>query len=96
MSLSSTILALNPIAYWKLDETSGTTAINYGTLGTAANGTYSGATLGQVAAPGGGLAPLFDGANDLLNIYSVALQGAFNGATGSALIFGMVYNINHM
>lgn len=75
------VLALAPIAYWPMNELSGTAAINYGTLGAGANGVYSGATLAQVAAPGsiGGLAPLFDGNDDLCNVYSAALNGGFNG-----------------
>lgn len=37
---SSAVLADNPIAYYRLDETSGTTATNLGTAGAAADGTY--------------------------------------------------------
>lgn len=92
VSLADTILALNPIAYWKLDETSGTAAINYGSLGTDANGTYSGPTLAQMAAPGGGLAPLFDGVNDFVNIYSAALNGGINFNTVTVLLWIKIYN----
>jgi hypothetical protein len=37
---SEAVLADSPIAYYRLDETSGTTAVNLGTAGAAANGTY--------------------------------------------------------
>ncbi len=37
---SAAVLADNPVAYYRLDETSGTTATNLGTAGAAANGTY--------------------------------------------------------
>jgi hypothetical protein len=36
---SSSVLADNPLGYWRLNETSGTTAVNSGTLGAVANGT---------------------------------------------------------
>ena len=39
-SLSSAILALSPVGYWKLDESSGTTATD--SSGNGRNGTYSG------------------------------------------------------
>ncbi len=73
------IIATSPIAYWPLNEISGAVAVNYGTLGTAANGSYTAVTLAQTPAPGGGLAPSFDGATSLCEIDSVALSGAFSG-----------------
>jgi len=39
------VLADSPIAYWRLNETSGTTAVNLGSLGPAANGTYVGGVV---------------------------------------------------
>jgi len=36
------VLADNPMAYWRLGETSGNTAVNQGSLASAADGTYSG------------------------------------------------------
>ncbi len=64
-------LADGPIAYWRLGELSGTTAVNLGSIGTAVNGTYSdGVTLGA-----GGLligdpdtAAEFDGIDDQVKI----------------------------
>src|SRR4030042_3288796 len=49
VSLAGYIQSLAPIGYWKLDELSGSTALNYGTLGAAGNGAYSGPTLAKVA-----------------------------------------------
>ena len=47
---SEMILADEPAAYWRMNETSGTTAVNLGTSGNSADGTYIGdVTLG---APG--------------------------------------------
>jgi lysophospholipase L1-like esterase len=74
------ILRTGPLAYWPLNETSGTVAKNLGSLGAAANGTYSGPVLAQAAAPGGGLAPRFDGTNKYVNVKTAALDAAFSGA----------------
>jgi len=60
---SDVVLADSPIAYWKLDETSGTTATNDGSLGTSANATYIGGhTKGEASIAGGtGTSVLFSG-----------------------------------
>ena len=48
---ASYVVADGPVAYWRLDETNGTTAYNLGSLGSAGNGTYTnGVTLGQTGA----------------------------------------------
>ena len=39
------VLSYNPLVYFPMNETAGLTAVNYGSLGTAANGTYTGVTL---------------------------------------------------
>jgi hypothetical protein len=90
--LEAAIVPLAPIACFPLTETIGTAAQNIGSLGSAANGTYTGATLNQIAAPGGTTAPLFDGVNDLANIYSASLSSAFNGSLGSIIVFFKVYD----
>ena len=67
----ATVLADNPIAYWRFGETSGTTAVNLGAIGSAVDGTYEGGvTLGA-----GGLvtgdtntAASFDGSSDYVSI----------------------------
>ena len=79
------VLSYGPIAYWPLNETAGLTAVNYGTLGTAANGTYTGVTLANAVGPDGvNGAPFFDGANDYVNIGNATFLGAFDGSEGSA------------
>lgn len=90
-SYSDIVLATSPIAYWPLDETSGTAAVNYGSI-SSGNGAYVNALPGQIAGPFGGLAPYFDGAGDAVNVYSAALNTAFNGALGSMAIWGKVYS----
>ena len=53
----SRVLQDAPIGYWGLDETDGTTAVNLGTLGAAADGNYFGASIqggANVGRPGFG------------------------------------------
>lgn len=77
------VLALSPIAYWPLDELTGSTADN--AVGLAArDGAYSGVTLNSTPGPGAlNRAGLWDGANDHCNIYTASLAAAFSGAEGS-------------
>jgi hypothetical protein len=81
------VLALSPLAYWPLDELSGSTADN--AQGTAArDGSYSGVTLNSTAGPGAlNRAGLWDGANDHCDIYSASLAGAFNGDEGTLSVW---------
>jgi len=83
------------IAYWPLDETSGSAAINYGTMGTAGNGAYTGVDLANADGPTGTKtkAPFFDGANDFCNIYSAGLAGAFSGVEGTVLVWRKQFNL---
>ena len=79
-----TVLGLNPIAYWPLNETAGSTAVN--AEGTAArNGTYAASpTLNAITGPDGvNGAVHFDGANQFLDIYSASLEAAFDKDTFS-------------
>lgn len=64
--LSEIILEDEPIAYWQLNETTGTTAVNQGTAGAAIDGTYiNGVTLGQEELfPPGEVTAYFDGSNN--------------------------------
>ncbi len=77
MGYDSNVLALNPKHYWKLDETSGTVATDYGS--TPVNGVYTnGPTLNQSAmsCPSGvepatlssGPSVAFDGTDDFVSI----------------------------
>lgn len=67
------------ITYWPMNEPSGTNADN--AEGTAArDGTYTGVTLGQTGIGDGETCPLFDGANDYLDINTASLRSAFDGS----------------
>jgi hypothetical protein len=78
ISYAQRILNLAPPYYWKLNELSGVTAINYGTAGAGGNLTYTGATLAQMPVPGGGLAPFFDGVDDLMSSVPISdTEGTF-------------------
>jgi hypothetical protein len=60
---ASEVLADNPIAYYRFEETSGSTAFD--TTANGNDGTYTnGVALGQPGAPGLGRAARFDGIND--------------------------------
>jgi hypothetical protein len=76
------------IAYWPLWEPSGSIANDIS--GNARNGSYTGVTLGQPGIGDGHTCPLFDGAADLVNVYSAGLAGAFSGAAGSLMAWGKV------
>jgi len=70
-SYASQVLIDQPLAYWRLGETSGTSAVNIGGLGSAVDGTYTnGVTLGEPGLVPGEIdsAARFDGSNDLVDI----------------------------
>lgn len=84
-NLADAIIALNPAGYWKLDETTGTTAID--SSGNSFHGTYKGvrtlAGRDGAAVFGGGWVEIPDndtwsivGANDGFTIFSVAYANA--------------------
>lgn len=82
-------LAVQPdalVAAWPLRETSGMVARLL--AGSAAAGAYSGPTLAGYN-KGGIPAPSFDGVNDYVNVYSSALNTAFDG---QELSIGLWYN----
>ena len=84
MAYTNKVIALSPIAYWPMAETSGLTMLD--ASGNGRNGAYKGAgepLLGQTGIGDGRTAPLFDGTNDFANAFSASLQGAFNGAAGT-------------
>jgi len=88
-SYAKKVLATNPIRYWPLWDTAGAAATE---LVVGDNGTYVGPTLGGGVAPDGSPCPLFDGINDLVDIWSAALAAAFNGAAGTVAIWAQVFN----
>ncbi|MBD2267379.1 M10 family metallopeptidase C-terminal domain-containing protein [Anabaena sp. FACHB-1391] len=65
-SYISTVLADVPLAYWRLDETSGTTV--YDSSGNGYNGTYFGAVeLGKTSGINSGSSANFDGTDDYVD-----------------------------
>jgi hypothetical protein len=85
ITYSDRILSLSPLAYWPLNETSGTKAID---LVGAHNGAYTGVDLAQSQPPF--IAPYFDGANDFCNVYSAWLNTNFNGSEGSFSLWAKI------
>jgi len=75
------VLATNPIALWVQDEKQGNVAYDMvsGRVVGAQNGTITGCTLGEPGIGDGRTSFFYDGVNDYTNIYSVALDAAFNG-----------------
>jgi hypothetical protein len=87
------VRGLGPIAYWPLDEASGTVAVNYGTLGAVANGEYrNSVTLGAPGIGDGRTAAFLNGSSHFINLYSAALAVAFKGAEGTVLLWARVAN----
>lgn len=90
------ILALHPsdlLGYWLkntlLDDGDPGGAVNSAPTGSSYNGTHSGVTIGPDAGAGylgQGSPGLYDGALDYTDIYSAALDGAFNGQLFSVLV----------
>lgn len=78
--LDEAILAQSPYGYWKLDETSGTTATD--SSGNGRHGTYSGTyTLAAVAGPDGADYPTFGGGRVTIADNDVWSLGASSGLT---------------
>ena len=79
----------NLIAFWPLNETSGTAAVDQVDSPTQ-DGLYSGPTLAQVSDPfGETLIPSFDGVNDFVDNI-VNIDSNFNGAEGSFNIWVLI------
>ena len=76
--VASLVLAQDPLLYYRMDETGGTTADNLGSLGAAADGTLNGTTPGSVGQVNGAFS--FDG-NDYISTGATASQlGIQNGS----------------
>lgn len=83
---SARVLATTPIAFWKLNDASGTTITD--SSGNAYNGTYSGVDLANTASPvTGANAPFWDGTNDYGSLYSASFASAFNMDEGTVMIW---------
>ena len=81
--------ATNPIASWKLNETSGSTITD--SSGNGRHGSYSNVTLNAGVSPFGDPAPLFvPASNSYGNLYSASLASAFDFDEGCMLIWAKV------
>lgn len=78
----------NLIGYWPMWEPSGLIAYDLSSRGN--NGAYSGVTLGQPGIGDGATCPLFDGINDVVNVFSAGLAADFNGLEGTQTIWARV------
>ncbi len=85
------VLKYSPIAYWPLWEAAGGVAECL--VNPAQNGAYTGVTLGQPGIGDGNTCPLFDGATDFVDIFTAGLQGAFDGAEGTLMVWAKVFNV---
>ncbi|NVM23988.1 MAG: hypothetical protein HWN68_19690 [Desulfobacterales bacterium] len=84
---SDRVLGTSPIAYWPLWETEGEYAECLACT-PGQNGVYVEVTLANILGPDGvHYAPLFDGENDYVNIYSTIFRDAFNGNAGTLMIW---------
>jgi hypothetical protein len=77
---------------WPLQELSGSIAAARvsGVPDTDFDGTITGATVGQEFGGHIPYAYLFDGINDFVNIYSTALNGVFDGAENTVILFAKI------
>ena len=89
---SAKLLSYSPIAYWPLWEPSG--AVAGCQVNPAQNGAYTGVTLGETGIGDGQTCPLFDGANDVVNVYTAALTSAFDPSEGSFLAWARVADVS--
>jgi len=80
---ASPLLAMAPVAYWRLNDTGGTSCTNLGSLGATLNATYAGVTLGASgprppAFPGfeaNNNAPTFNGSSSYVTANNSLLSG---------------------
>lgn len=79
------IAPANLIAYWPLDEPSGTTIIDRS--GAGRNGAYTATTLGVAGIGDSRTAARMDGSTSFGNLFSASLAAAFNGAEGTMAVW---------
>jgi hypothetical protein len=85
------VMAVKPnklLAYWPLDEQTGTVAVDR--TGYGHNGVYVACTLGQPGIGDGLGCPSFNGSSSLVNVYSVDLRDRFVGTQGTVLCWAQV------
>jgi Ca2+-binding RTX toxin-like protein len=94
-TLAIEILGQSPENYWALNETSGTTVTNQGSVGAATNGTVvGGATVGGPALYAGGNGSVdFDGINDGITIPN---DNSINTGTYSQKTVELVFNADNV
>lgn len=84
----SKVLSYGPIGYWPLWEAAGSQAMDLS--GKGRHGTHAGVTLGQHKQQF--TCPFYDGANDYMDAYCESFRDAFDGAEGSVIVWGKVYD----
>lgn len=89
MTYASTVSGDSPVAWWKLNDTSGTTAVDSGS-GTAADGTYTGGyTLSKAGIDGddagGGTSVYFNGTTGYITVGSLPSKLQFASGTAFSI-----------
>ena len=82
------VIALSPIAYWPLAESSGSVAVD--ASGNARNGAYTSVTLGAEGIGDGRTAATFTNNTSYADVYTASLAGAFNGDLGTLAAWAKV------
>ena len=83
-SYQELVLSMAPIAYWPMNETSGTTVKNVANGDDPAlDGTYTNPLLAQTLGPDGDHALRANGTNTITDIYSSEFNSVFDGNLGS-------------
>ncbi len=77
------VLGYSPLAYWALDETSGSTAVD--ATGSGFDGTSSNVTWAGEAFVDGGNAPTFDGTTSSIDVFSAGLSAVYPHSAGSLM-----------
>ena len=85
------VQSLGPIAYWPMDEQSGTVSVDQS--GNGRNGAYTAVTLGQPGMGDGRTAASFDGTASINNVFSTSMQSAFGSAEGTIALWAKVANV---
>lgn len=83
---AAAVLATSPIAYWKMNEGTGTAIVD-SSVNALTNGTYTGITWSSGSGRFGASVPLFDGVNDFGSVLSAALSSAIDLDEGFAFVW---------
>jgi hypothetical protein len=85
------VAGMEPVAYWQLGDTGGTVAQCL--VNAAQNGSYTGVTLDNARGPDLSPVGLWDGINDFCDIYSTALNSAWDGDELTVALWVKVYDV---